>query len=159
MKHAISRLSRRAVLQMAGFAGFYGALPVAAAELPKVIVYKDPNCGCCQKWAEHVIAAGFPVDVIARNDMRAVKAKLGVPEDLGSCHTALVAGYVIEGHVPAAAVLRLLEQKPSAIGLAAPGMPAGSPGMEGDRAEVFEVFLFDGTGRSSFGRYRGGNAA
>lgn len=131
------------------------ALPARAAALPQVVVHKDPNCGCCQQWAEHLTAAGFPVEVKARNDMVALKASLGVPGDLESCHTAVVAGYVIEGHVPSAAILRLLEQKPAAIGLSAPGMPAGSPGMEGGAPEIFEVVLFGQNGRSSFGRYKG----
>jgi hypothetical protein len=148
--------TRRAALQFLVFGGFISAVPVlAAAPLPKVVVNKDPSCGCCQKWAEHLMAAGFPVEVIARADMQAVKAQLGVPEDLASCHTATVAGYVIEGHVPASAILRLLEQKPAAVGLSAPGMPAGSPGMEGGAPEVFDVVLFGKDGRSTFGRYKG----
>jgi hypothetical protein len=91
---------------------------------------------------------------VASNDMAAIKRRLGVPDDLASCHTAEVAGYVIEGHVPAGALMRLLELRPKVIGLAVPGMPAGSPGMEGGTPEVYEVFLFDKDGRSSFGRYK-----
>lgn len=151
-------LTRRAALQLLVVGGLFSLTPAfAAAPLPqhKVVVNKDPNCGCCQKWAEHLMAAGFTVEVIARTDMTAVKAKLGVPDDLASCHTATVAGYVIEGHVPASAILRLLEQKPVAIGLSAPGMPAGLPGMEGGTPEEFEVVLFSKDSRSRFGRYKG----
>jgi hypothetical protein len=151
-------LTRRAALRLLVVGGMFAATPVfAGAPLPKVVVNKDPNCGCCQKWAEHLMAAGFPVEVIARTDMQAVKAKLGVPDDLVSCHTATVAGYVIEGHVPASAILRLLEEKPAAIGLSVPGMPAGSPGMEGGTPKVFEVVLFGNDRRSTFGRYKGSN--
>jgi hypothetical protein len=147
--------SRRAALQVLAFGVLVSAVPAFAADaLPKVVVNKDPSCGCCQKWADHLIAAGFPVEVIARTDMQAVKTKLGVPDDLVSCHTATVGGYVIEGHVPASAIQRLLAEKPAAIGLSAPGMPAGSPGMEGGTPEVFEVMLFSKDGRSTFGRYK-----
>lgn len=150
-------LSRRTALQVLGLGVLVSAVPVFAADaLPKVVVNKDPSCGCCQKWAEHLIAAGFPVEVVARTDMQAVKAKLGVPDDLVSCHTATVGGFVIEGHVPASAIQRLLTEKLAAIGLSAPGMPAGSPGMEGGGTpEVFEVVLFSKEGRSTFGRYKG----
>lgn len=149
-------LNRRTALQVLGLGGLVSAVPAVAGEaLPKVVVKKDPSCGCCQKWADHLTAAGFSVEVIARSDMQAVKTRLGVPDDLVSCHTATVGGYVIEGHVPASAIVRLLAEKPSAIGLSAPGMPAGSPGMEGGTPEVFEVVLFGKDGRSTFGRYRG----
>jgi hypothetical protein len=105
-------------------------LPAQAVDRPKVLVSKDPSCGCCGAWAEHLRRAGFPVEVIETTNVNAVKRRLGVPADLTSCHTAEVQGYVIEGHVPASAVLRLLEEKPQATGLAVPGMPIGSPGME-----------------------------
>jgi hypothetical protein len=105
-------------------------------------------------------AAGFPVEVVEAADMNRVKARLGVPRELASCHTAEVAGYVLEGHVPADAVLRLLAEKPQAWGLAVPGMPVGSPGMEVEGAppDTYEVVLFGPGGRRAFARYRGAQA-
>ena len=127
-------------VRIVAFAGLVSVTPAfAAAPLSKVLVRKDPNCGCCQNWADHLTATGFAVEVVASEDMPAIKAQLGGPDDLSSCHTAELDGYAIEGHVPASAILRLLMQKPNAIGLAVPGMPAGSPGMEGGIPELFEV--------------------
>jgi hypothetical protein len=123
----------------------------AAAAAPPITIYKSPTCGCCAKWVEHLKAAGFTPTVHDTDDMDAVKRKQGVPKALESCHTALAGGYIIEGHVPAADVLRLLRERPAGIrGLAAPGMPAGSPGMEmGGRADRFDVIAFgrDGSTR------------
>jgi hypothetical protein len=113
-----------------------------AAEQPAITVHKDPDCGCCAGWVEHLRAAGFPVTTIETTRLNAVKARLGVPSDLAACHTAEVAGYVLEGHVPATALARLLAEKPKAVGLAVPGMPAGSPGMEGGTPEPYDVVLF-----------------
>ena len=107
-----------------------GPLDDQARELPEVVVYKGPTCGCCGDWAEHLRAAGFPVTEEVVRDMAAVKERHGVPRELGSCHTALVDGYVVEGHVPAADNVRLLDERPDVRGLAVPGMPVGSPGME-----------------------------
>ena len=103
---------------------------VRSAGLPLVTVTKDTNCGCCGAWVEHIEAAGFPVSVVESSEVESLKQRLGVPAALYSCHTAEVDGYVIEGHVPAAAIQRLLTERPSATGLAVPGMPAGSPGMD-----------------------------
>jgi hypothetical protein len=100
------------------------------AALPLVVVHKDPYCGCCNGWIEHMRQAGFPVEARDENDMRPVKAGAGVPPGKGSCHTAMVDGYFIEGHVPAADIKRLLAERPDAKGLVLPGMPMGSPGME-----------------------------
>jgi hypothetical protein len=132
----------------------------AQAALPKVVVTKDPNCGCCGGWVEHMKAAGFPVEVVTTPQVNRVKARLGVPDDLASCHTAEVGGYVIEGHVPADAVKRLLAEKPQAKGLAVPGMPVGSPGMEvkGVDPDTYEVVLFGPSGQTTFARYRGPQA-
>ena len=128
-----------------------------AEGLPKVTVNKDPTCGCCTAWADHVRQAGFPVEVIEAPAMSRVKARLGVPQALASCHTAEVGGYVVEGHVPAPAIKRLLAEKPSARGLAVPGMPVGSPGMEveGAAPDIYDVVLFGPAGQRSFARYRG----
>ncbi|MHB2166455.1 DUF411 domain-containing protein [Alsobacter sp. R-9] len=128
-----------------------------AAGLPPMRVHKDPNCGCCTGWVEHVRAAGFPVDVLTETNMDAIKLRLGVPAALSSCHSAEVDGYVIEGHVPAAEIIRLLAERPRALGLAVADMPVGSPGMEvpGARPDVYPVVLF-GSGQSIYARYRGG---
>jgi len=129
----------------------------AAGEFPKIVVTRDPNCGCCGAWVTHVKAAGFPVEVVEAADLAPLKAKLGVPENLASCHTAEVGGYVIEGHVPADAIKRLLTQLPPATGLAVAGMPIGSPGMEvpGTPPETYDIVLFAPGGRRVFARYRG----
>lgn len=127
---------------------------VAVAVLPgrvvaapaTMTVYKSPSCGCCAKWVAHAKAAGFVVMVKDTDDMDAVKREIGVPSALQSCHTALVGGYVIEGHVPADVVRRLLAEKPKGMGLAVPGMPVGSPGMEGSPKERYDVALFERTG-------------
>ncbi len=127
-----------------------GLAAPALASPDEVVMYKDPNCGCCGKWAEHMRSAGFPVKEVASPRMDLVKQEAGVPEALGSCHTAKVAGYVVEGHVPAADVRRMLAEKPAIRGLSAPGMPLGSPGMEGPYpAERYDVVSFDAQGRSA----------
>lgn len=121
----------------------------AADPLPEVVMHKDPNCGCCSAWAEHLEANGFKVKTVAERDMQAVKRRFAVPQRLTSCHTARVGGYVIEGHVPASAIRRLLREQPALAGLAVPGMPAGSPGMETPgRTDPYDVLAFDGAGRS-----------
>ncbi len=134
-----------------------GATPVFADDLPRVLVHRDPSCGCCKAWAGHLRAAGFAVDVIDETDIAGVKTRLGVPPALASCHTAEVGGYVVEGHTPATAIRKLLEERPKAIGLAVPGMPAGSPGMEtGGTAESYYVVLFDAGGWRRFAKFEGG---
>ncbi|MGH8050876.1 MAG: DUF411 domain-containing protein [Arenimonas sp.] len=100
------------------------------AALPPMTVYKSPTCGCCKLWVEHMEKSGFKVSVIETEDLNPIKLKLGVPAGLGSCHTAKVGNYFVEGHVPASDVKRLLKQKPDALGISVPGMPMGSPGME-----------------------------
>lgn len=122
----------------------------ATAALPQVEVFKSPTCGCCGAWADHMKAAGFPVKVTVVQDTNASRRRAGLPDQYGSCHTAVVGGYVVEGHVPAEDVKRLLAQKPAAIGLAVPGMPQGSPGMEaGGRQDAYKVLLVDKAGRST----------
>jgi len=111
----------------------------AAVAQPLVEMHKDPNCGCCTAWAEHLEAAGFEVQVTETRDLRSVKIAHGVTPELASCHTATVEGYVIEGHVPAADIKRLLEEQPDVAGLAVPGMPHGSPGMETGRVDDYAV--------------------
>ena len=120
-------------------------------------VYKNPDCGCCSAWVDHLKAAGFAVQVTESPDTSSVRKRFGMPERLAGCHTATLEGYVLEGHVPAADIKRLLAMKPQAIGLAVPGMPVGSPGMEyGDRRDPYKVLLVDRTGRERvFASYPG----
>lgn len=135
------------------------ALAAAAASaqaLLEVVMHKDAHCGCCGKWAEHLEANGFRVKTIVEGDMEAVKRRFAVPPRLTSCHTARVGGYIIEGHVPASAIRRLLREKPPVAGLSAPGMPAGSPGMEvPGKQDPYDVVSFDKAGYSRvFERFR-----
>lgn len=128
------------------------ALAASAAVIfaaPVVTVYMSPECGCCGLWVEHLKANGFAVRTHAVEDVTPYKRKLGVPGRLASCHTAVVGGYTIEGHVPAADIKRLLAQKPKAKGLAVPGMPHGSPGMESGRNDPYDVLLFQADGRTT----------
>lgn len=149
-------LPRRHWLQGALAATTLGALPALARAAAPITtssaipvpadmeVWKDPNCGCCKDWVAHMQTAGFRVGV---HDMgnAAIRQRLGLPARLGSCHTALVGGYIIEGHVPATDVRRLLREQPQALGLAVPGMPVGAPGMDGalygGRRDAFDVLL------------------
>ena len=127
-----------------------GFLAPAVADDDEVVMYKDPNCGCCGKWAEHMREHGFKVREVATTEMGQVKGEAGVPQALGSCHTAKVGGYVVEGHVPAADVRRMLTDKPAIAGISAPGMPMGSPGMEGPYpADRYDVVSFDAQGRAA----------
>ncbi|MBX9826494.1 MAG: DUF411 domain-containing protein [Xanthobacteraceae bacterium] len=148
--------SRRMALLTLASAAVAATARSGNAAGPTVVVSKDPNCGCCVGWAEHLRAAGFTVDLRDVTDLGPVKTRLGVPGDLASCHTAEVGGYVIEGHVPASAIRRLLDEKPQAKGLAVPGMPTGSPGMEvpGSRPEEYAVILFGDT-RRTYARFKG----
>ncbi len=119
---------------------------------PVVTVYKTPTCGCCALWADHMTEAGFTVERVDVPSLADVKTRLGVPDQLASCHTAVVGDYVVEGHVPAEDVRRLLAEKPAeTVGLAVPGMPIGSPGMEieGRPAQSYDVFMFTRDGRAA----------
>jgi hypothetical protein len=120
-----------------------------AAAKPSVAVYKTPTCGCCEKWIDHMRTHGFVVTATNMPDVSAIKSKNGVPERLQSCHTSLVGGYVIEGHVPAEDVQRLLKDRPAVVGLAAPGMPAGAPGMDVPGAPAYQVLTFDKAGNTT----------
>src|SRR5688572_17866224 len=117
-----------------------------AAATPQLTVYKSPTCGCCAKWVEYMQANGFTAAVTNMPDVTPVKTKHGLPARLASCHTTLVGGYVIEGHVPLEDVRRLLKEKPAVVGLAAPGMPAGSPGMDVPNSPPYDVLAFDKSG-------------
>ncbi|MCP1289236.1 DUF411 domain-containing protein [Chromobacterium sp. S0633] len=113
------------------------------------VMHKDPYCGCCSAWAEHMQQNGVALQIRNEADMSALKARLKVPADLRSCHTAEIGGYVFEGHVPADLVKKVLKDKPKIVGLAVPGMPMGSPGMEGPSKQAYQVLSFDGQGRRS----------
>ena len=121
--------------------------PLSATE---ITMYKDPNCGCCGDWAKHLQAEGFTVTEKLSNDMDSVKTEYGVPAALASCHTAMVDGYIIEGHVPADDIKRLLKERPAVTGLTAPGMPMQSPGMQpsGLPPKGYDVLSFDKQGNS-----------
>jgi len=121
---------------------------VARAEIasPSVQVYKSPTCGCCSKWVDHLRAAGFTVQATNVPDVNQYKLEYGVPPQLASCHTAVVDGYIVEGHVPADDVITMLRQKPASKGIAVPGMPPGSPGMESPNPERYETITFNAAG-------------
>lgn len=126
--------------------------PALAAQMT---VYKSETCGCCQGWVEHMAAEGFELEVINSDNLAPIKADAGLKPGLVSCHTALIDGYVIEGHVPAADVLRLLEQRPAVKGLTIPGMPQSAPGMD-IPGTAYEVLSFDEHGETAvFSRYPG----
>ena len=141
-------MMKRVLLSML-FAVFGAAVQAADT----IEVWKDPGCGCCTKWVDHLKAAGFGVRTHEVSDMNAARAKNGVPQALGACHTARVGRYAIEGHVPAADIRRLLRERPEGAGLAVPGMPAGSPGMEADRTQPYDVLLFNADGRTRVYRH------
>ena len=126
------------------------------AQAATYTMFRDPGCGCCLQWADHVEKGmSAEVDSVDSTDMAAVKAKNGVPQKLWSCHTMLVEGYLIEGHVPAGAIAKLLRERPAGVtGLSVPGMPLGSPGMEmGDRVQPYQVIAFGPAGRQVFASY------
>jgi len=151
-------LTRRSALILATGTAAFALTGSSAAQEQVITVHKDPNCGCCSGWVKHLQTAGFTAKTIDTADLDAVKTRLGVPADLAACHTAQIAGYVVEGHVPAIALKRFLDEKPRATGLAVPGMPIGSPGMEGGSPEPYEVVLFEPTGRRTYMRFIGDRA-
>lgn len=147
-------LSRRSfVFTSVGVVGLaFGARFSAAASqaLPAVVVHKDPSCGCCTLWGKHMEQAGFSVKYVDNADMAGVRTRNRVPRTLQSCHTAVVAGYVVEGHVPADDVKRLVRTRPKVLGVAVPGMPMGSPGMEqGGMRQSYAVMSFDAAGKTA----------
>jgi hypothetical protein len=120
-------------------------------------VHKHPQCGCCSVWSRHLEVAGFEVTTVPALDSDARWQAFGVPRTLGACHTAKIDGYIVEGHVPAADILRLLDERPEALGLVVPGMPMGSPGMEGPRSQAYDVLLLKADGTTEvFARYPAG---
>lgn len=134
-----------ALMVLAAEALWAGPAP-GASEIP-ITVYKTPNCGCCTLWAEHMQENGFTVEVKSVSETQTLRAQLGIPDHLASCHTAVVGDYWVEGHVPAELVSRLLAENPNDIeGIAAPGMPLGSPGMEAPNASTYKVVTVDARG-------------
>lgn len=155
--------SRRRLLLAMGLLPLAGAVHAAApaAVLPPVEVWKEPTCGCCKDWIAHMEANGFKV-FVNTGGTQAAKQRLGIPQDMGSCHTAKVGGYALEGHVPAKDIKRLLKEKPNAVGLAAPGMPIGSPGMDtpayNGKKNPYNVMLIAKNGKHTvYQKYEGNN--
>jgi len=128
--------------------GAFSAYPESQSSATTITVYKDASCGCCTKWVDHLKANGFQVTAYDTTDLMKIKTEHRVPGKLSSCHTALVDGYVVEGHVPADVVKHLLSEKPDVVGIAVPGMPMGSPGMEGNYSEPYNVLTFDREGNT-----------
>jgi hypothetical protein len=128
--------------------------PAAAAKPVAIKVYKSPECNCCKGWVQHLRRNGFRVETVDMPDLSAVKTKNGVPTALQSCHTAVVNGYVIEGHVPADLILKMLKEHPKIAGLSAPGMPNGSPGMEGASKDPYDIYTFDRSGHKAIYAHR-----
>ena len=153
--------SRREVLRLALGAIALGVparalLAQGAAADTRVEVWKTETCGCCKLWVDHMRAAGFRVTALDVPDVGPFKRKLGVPPPLESCHTGVVAGYAIEGHIPADVIKQMLKQKPKIAGLAVPGMPMGSPGMEqGGRRDKYDILAFDKSGKTTVFASRG----
>ena len=150
--HSMACTTRRIWLAGIGVLALAPSTMVAYAAPAILQVWKDPNCGCCKDWIAHLEKNGFATTVIDQGN-NAARARLGMPQKFGSCHTALIQGYVIEGHVPAADIQRLLKEKPKALGLAVPGMPIGSPGMDGPeykgKKDPYDVLIIDSKGRPS----------
>jgi hypothetical protein len=147
--------TRRSVVALMGCVVTLRDVAALGAAPAVITVHKDPTCGCCTGWVHHLEQNGFATKVIDTSDIGVVKARLGIPAELSACHTAEAGGYVLEGHVPARAVRRLLTEKPEARGLAVAGMPVGSPGMEGIRSDSYDVVLFGRGANRVYMRFRG----
>ena len=146
-----TNLSKRWTIWLGSLAAVLGVLALLLTQqtvAADIVVYKSPTCGCCGKWVEHMEKAGFSVEVENMNDVAPIKRELGVPGRMQSCHTAKVGDYFVEGHVPADLVKRLLADRPDIKGLAVPGMPMGSPGMEGPRKDPYDVIAIGKDGRA-----------
>ena|SRR6516164_11329973 len=147
----MSRALASLILLVSGGLFTWSASAQAPTPAGSVTVYKSPTCGCCSKWIEHMRANGFVVASYDVEDIAAIKSKHGVPAQAASCHTALVDGYVVEGHVPADVVKRMLRERPKVSGIATPGMPMGSPGMEvpSGTKEAYAILAFDASGKQT----------
>jgi hypothetical protein len=151
------RVLLQAILASASSVTLCAPLLARAAAAPVVEVYRSEDCGCCEGWVEHLKANGFTVKAQNVANPSDYREKFGIPRELGSCHTGLVQGYALEGHVPASEIKRLLAERPKAKGLAVPSMPLGSPGMEGGRSDPHDVFLVQADGRRSIYKHYDGN--
>jgi hypothetical protein len=154
-----SRFNRRQLVRGAGIVAFAAvAGPVFASSYPPVVAYRNPGCGCCEKWVAHLNEFGFQVTMLDDPDLDRRRAEAGVPSELAGCHTAFLGDYIVEGHVPAEDIIRLLAESPVVRGIAVPGMPIGSPGMEsGDRVDAYDVLAFKADGSwSVFAKHRQG---
>ncbi len=129
---------------------FSGCTPGNSQPRSTVVVYKTPTCGCCKKWVTHLEESGFTVKTTDMDDLSNIKTQFGVPQNLRSCHTAVVDGYIVEGHVPADVIEKMLNEKPEIAGISVPGMPVGSPGMEveGRPADRYNIVAFNKTGQT-----------
>ena len=125
-----------------------GHQPVIAADLPEITIYRTAACKCCGRWVDHLSENGFPVKVEQVTDLKKVEPRRKVPPKLLACHTAVIDGYIVEGHVPAADIKRLLIERPQVTGVAVPGMPRGSPGMESIQKDPYNVLTFDRFGKT-----------
>jgi len=147
-------IDRRSLLRAAGALTLLGLVPRASGQSKEVMqVYKSPTCGCCGDWVKHVRANGLRVETHDLNDVSPIRRRYGVPGALASCHTAVIAGYAIEGHVPAADIKRLLRERPKIIGLTVPGMVIGSPGMEQGTPQPYATLAFDERGSRVFAQH------
>ena len=147
--------ARRLLLRAAGAGALVALAGCASAQRAELVtVYKSPTCGCCSEWVKHMRANGFKVEAHDLDDVSPIRRRYGVPGSLASCHTAIVEGYAIEGHVPASDIQRLLRERPKVIGLSVPGMVVGSPGMEqGGKVEPYDTLAFDERGYRVFARH------
>ncbi|MGQ0794124.1 MAG: DUF411 domain-containing protein [Deltaproteobacteria bacterium] len=150
MKNIFGLISLVAILTVLGIGGISLFSPSKSDASTTVVVYKTSTCGCCKKWVTHLEKNGFKTSVqdLDTSSLNQIKSQYGVPSGLESCHTATVGGYVVEGHVPADVVKRLLEERPKVAGITVPDMPVGSPGMEGDYSEAYDILTFDAEGRT-----------
>lgn len=147
-------IERRLLLHAAGAVAMLGLMPRVRAQGAEVVtVYKSPTCGCCGEWVKHVRAGGLQVEIHELADMSPIRDRYGVPGSLASCHTAVVGGYAIEGHVPVADIKRLLQERPKVIGLAVPGMVPGSPGMVQGPPQHYATLAFDARGSRVFAQH------
>jgi hypothetical protein len=141
----VARLSGALVMTLT----LAGVIVAGQTSLPTVVVYKTPTCGCCTKWVDHLKAAGFTVETQHRDDLTSIRQQQKIPAAVVSCHTALVGSYVVEGHVPVADVKKLIAEKPAVKGIGVPGMPIGSPGMEGPNPQRYDTLAFTEAGKTS----------
>lgn len=154
---APAHLDRRQLVRLIGgvVTATVAPAPLHARSDRTITVYKEATCGCCGGWVRHMTKSGFGVTAVDVSNIAEIKTKFGIPDALATCHTAEVGGYVVEGHVPAVVIERLLRERPKAKGVAVPGMPLGSPGMENPLHETYEVILFGENEQSVFARCRG----